>query len=147
MSVPTSYTHIPDAILTSGGTYKYRIKAKNGVDFGLPSTETSIIADQIPQVNQPVIAVADIHPKKVIVTWTETADANNGRDPIIFYKLQWDQGNGAWTDIYSYDAGNSLPTSYEHNIGFILTSGETYKYRLYSKNGVDYSLPSTETSI
>jgi hypothetical protein len=45
MSVPTSYKHIPDAILTSGGTYKYRIKAKNGVDFGLPSTETSIIAD------------------------------------------------------------------------------------------------------
>lgn len=45
MSVPTSYTHIPAAILNSGGTYKYRVIAKNGVGFGSPSTETSIIAD------------------------------------------------------------------------------------------------------
>jgi hypothetical protein len=87
MAVPTSYEHIPSAILTSGGTYKYRIKAKNGVDFGLPSTETSITADKIPQVNAPVIAVADIFPQKVIVTWTETSVENNGGDPIISYKL------------------------------------------------------------
>ncbi len=87
MAIPTSYEHIPSAILTSGGTYKYRIKAKNGVDFGLPSTETTITADKIPEVNAPVIAVADIHPQKVIVTWTETATANNGGDPIIYYQL------------------------------------------------------------
>ncbi len=64
MTVPTSYEHIPSAKLTSGGTYKYRLKAKNGVDFSLPSTETSITADKIPQAcNAPIIDVANIHPQ------------------------------------------------------------------------------------
>ncbi len=48
MTVPTSYTHTPSAILTSGGTYKYRLYAKNGVDYSLVSTETSITADKVP---------------------------------------------------------------------------------------------------
>ncbi len=70
MAVPTSYEHIPSAILTSGGTYKYRLRAKNGVGMGLPSTETSITADKVPKANAPNIAVADIFPQKVIVTLT-----------------------------------------------------------------------------
>lgn len=38
MAIPTSYTHYPPAILTSGGTYNYRLKAKNGVGYGKEST-------------------------------------------------------------------------------------------------------------
>jgi hypothetical protein len=49
MTVPTSYEHIPAAILTSGGTYKYRLYAKNGVGYSLASTETIITADKVPQ--------------------------------------------------------------------------------------------------
>jgi hypothetical protein len=48
MAVPTSYKHIPSFILTSGGTYQYRLKAKNGVALGLPSDATSITADLVP---------------------------------------------------------------------------------------------------
>jgi len=33
MAVPLSYVHTPPAILNSGGTYVYRLTAKNGVDF------------------------------------------------------------------------------------------------------------------
>jgi hypothetical protein len=62
MTVPTSYEHIPTFVLASGGTYKYRLKAKNGVGFSLPSTETSITADKVPKSNAPVIDIANIHP-------------------------------------------------------------------------------------
>lgn len=95
MAVPTSYTHIPSFILTSGGTYQYRLKAQNGVGLGLPSDATSITADLVPQAaNAPIIAVEDIYPQKVIVTWTEISVSDNGGDPIIFYQLQWDKGTG-----------------------------------------------------
>lgn len=63
MTVPTSYNHIPAAVLTSGGTYKYRLMAKNGVGFSLPSTEVIITADKVPQAcNAPVIDPANVDP-------------------------------------------------------------------------------------
>lgn len=94
MAIPTSYTHNTPFILTSGGTYQYRIIAKNGVDFGSPSAATSITADLVPKAIAPIIAVADIYPQKVIVTWPETPVVDHGGDPIIYYQLQWDKGSG-----------------------------------------------------
>lgn len=148
MTVPTSYNHIPSAVLTSGGTYKYRLYAKNGVGYGSASTEVEITADKVPQaVNAPVVDVADIYPQKVTVTWTETAAASNGGDPIIYYQLQWDQGTSTWTDLNAYTDGMTFPTSYEHIPASVLTSGATYKYRVLAKNGVGFSSPSTDLSI
>ena len=40
----TTYEHIPPSILTSGGSYKYRLYSKNGVGYSNPSV-ISITAD------------------------------------------------------------------------------------------------------
>lgn len=118
MTVPTTYDHIPAAVLTSGGTYKYRLLAKNGVGYSAPSTETTITADKVPQAcNAPVIDVPnDVDPKKVVITWSYISTANNGGDPVIFYQLEWDSGTTeavatsgtgtvTWTVLNSYNSG------------------------------------------
>jgi hypothetical protein len=35
--------------------------------------------------------VVSVDPKKIVITWVDvTADADVGRDPIIFYSVEWD---------------------------------------------------------
>lgn len=81
------------------------------------------------------------------ITWPHIATADNGGDAVIFYWLEWDQGSDSWTGLNTFTLGMTVPTSFTHNPSTILTSGGTYKYRLYAKNGVGFSIASTETSI
>ena len=143
----TSFTHtLTTGIVFKSGSYQnYQICAQNGVGLGACSSPLQITADSIPQVIDPVIPVANIYPQKVVVTWTETDVADNGGDTITDYLLQWNQGTGVWVDIDT--KLNGMTTTYNHIPPSILTSGGTYKYRLYSKNGVGYSLPSNEIEI
>lgn len=73
------------------------------------------------------------------ITWDKIADADNGRDPVIFYLLEWDQGKSVWEPLNTYTTNMVVPTSYNHVPPAILNSGGTYVYRLTPKNGVDYS--------
>ena len=42
--------------------------------------------------NPPVVDAADVHPEWVFVTWTPLTDTvHTGRDPAIFYSLEWDR--------------------------------------------------------
>lgn len=81
-------------LLPNGQTYNFRLRAKNGVGWGVYSTVTPVLLDQTPtRMNPPVIAVADITPLRMTVTWTPIAYmTDGGRDPIIYYGLEWDQG-------------------------------------------------------
>jgi hypothetical protein len=41
--------------------------------------------------NPPTTTAANTFPKWIYLSWTPiTSDADTGRDPIIFYDLQWD---------------------------------------------------------
>jgi hypothetical protein len=82
-----------------------------------------------------------------MATWIATPVANDGGDAIIFYLLEWDQGINSWTALNTYTVGMAIPLSLTQIPADILSSGATYKYRISAKNGVGYSLPSTETSI
>jgi hypothetical protein len=63
MGVPTSYQHNVGYILPSGGTIKYRLTAKNGVGYGVTSSQTPVTCDSVPTAcNAPQVAVADINP-------------------------------------------------------------------------------------
>jgi hypothetical protein len=43
----------------------------------------------------PTVAVSDINPKSIKITWSSiTSDAHTGGDPAIFYDLQWDEASG-----------------------------------------------------
>ena len=91
MNIPYSYIHYPTNMFPTGSTQTYRLTAKNGVGYGVVSTPTPMTADEVPiACNDPIIADADIYPQKVTVTWTAINDVENGRDPIIFYRLDWD---------------------------------------------------------
>ncbi len=85
-AIATAYTHTlaSGTVFTSGSTQNYKVCAQNGVGIGACGS-IAITADSVPQVNPPVIDVANIYPQKVTVTWTATPDANNGGDTIIFY--------------------------------------------------------------
>jgi len=85
-------------LLPNGMTYNFRLRAKNGVGWGVYSTVTAVKLDQTPtKMNPPVIAVADITPLSMKITWTAIAYmTDGGRDPIIYYGLEWDQGINQW---------------------------------------------------
>jgi hypothetical protein len=71
----------------------------------------------------------------------------NGGDAVIFYLLEWDQGKNIWTALNSYTTDMTIPTSYQHNVGYVLPSGGTINYRLTAKNGVGYGKISTITPV
>jgi hypothetical protein len=130
MTIPTAYTHNPASILASGGTYKYRLSAMNGVGYSSPAI-TTITADAYPKAcNAPIITDANIKPQEVAITWTAIDVADIGSDPVIFYLLEWDQGSDTWTPLNTYTVGMAVPLSYTHTPATILTTGGTFKYRL-----------------
>ena len=91
MVVPTSFDHSTPSILNSGASYVYRLTPKNGVGYSLSSCTTTIIADNVPfKCNAPIVNIADVKPQQVTITWVDIDVADNGRDPIIFYLLEWD---------------------------------------------------------
>jgi hypothetical protein len=91
MAVPLSYIHNTPSILNSGAPYVYRLTAKNGVDFSAVQCTTTIYADLVPQAcTSPIIPLSSIYPKNVKITWDKILDSDNGRDPVIFYLLEWD---------------------------------------------------------
>ena len=112
MVVPTSFNHIPPSILNSGAPYVYRLTPKNGVDYSLLKCTTTINADLVPQAcNPPIILEADVKPQQVTINWVDISVDDNGRDPIIFYLLEWDQGNNDWIALNSYTTNMAVPFS------------------------------------
>jgi hypothetical protein len=68
MDVPLSYTHYPAAILESGIIIKYRLRAKNGVGYGVYSSETSVLSDAVPRKMDPPM-VSMIRYNKIDLYW------------------------------------------------------------------------------
>jgi hypothetical protein len=48
--------------------------------------------------NPPTVATANINPLSMLVTWTPISNflLSGGRDPPIYYGLEWDQGKDDW---------------------------------------------------
>jgi hypothetical protein len=80
MIVPLTYTHIPSVKFSSGMTIKYRLKAKNGVDYGAVSIETQVLCDATPKkMNVPKVSM--IRYNHIDLYWNFlTTDSDIGRD-------------------------------------------------------------------
>lgn len=158
MAVPLSKVHTPVAILTSGMTIKYRLTAKNGVDYGAVSTETPVLCDAVPKkVDVPMASM--IRYNYINIYWNLlTTDSDIGRDPILYYHLEFfdrpcyaansvvactttfDAADGTWTDLMS--SVTTITNSKTHSSTTIFSAGKTFNYRVRAKNGVgwgDYS--------
>lgn len=84
--------------------------------------------------NAPVIPVATITPLRMTITWTAIAFmTDGGRDPIIYYGLEWDQGINQWENITD-QAVNGVSTSVVKNFQVPFASGHPIKFRAYAKN-------------
>lgn len=93
----TQYSHVMTNSIpfATNSTQQYRVLPKNRVDWGtVYSNVLSVLADEVPtRMNTPTIVSID--PKKISLQWAEiTSDADIGRDTIIFYSIEWDQGLG-----------------------------------------------------
>ena len=83
------------------------MRAKNNVDFGPFSTILPVACDSTPLfMNPPVITDANINPKWIYITFTPTTlTSQNGGDSIIYYGVEWDQGNGTWINLTTPSMG------------------------------------------
>lgn len=93
-----------------------------------------------------------VEPKKIILEWEEiTSDAHIGRDSIIFYSLEWDQGLGPsnaanWVTLNNADETTKI-TEYQHINNDIFPSGVDVYYRVRAKNGVGYGVYSSTLKV
>jgi hypothetical protein len=73
--------------------YNIQVGAINGVGLGTYSTSLTILTDNVPvRMNTPVEDPIT-NATYISISWTGiTLDADTGRDPIIYYKLEWNQG-------------------------------------------------------
>lgn len=109
-----SYEHsMPQKFAPNTNVY-YRLCVQNGVGMGACSTELTVLTDDYPTfMNEPVITDANIHPTNIVLTWTGiSTDSYTGRDPIIFYGVEWDQGTNTWINLTTGTEG--LILTYTH---------------------------------
>jgi hypothetical protein len=55
-----------------------------------------------------------------------TSGADTGGSTIDSYNLQWDQGTGAWVDLFGEDGAYQLLTTYTVTSG--VTGGSAYRF-------------------
>ena len=158
MVVPLSYIHIPSAILTSGMTIEYRLRAKNGVGYSPFSTATPVLCDSVPRkMDTPMVSM--IRFNRIDLYWNIlTTDSDIGRDPILYYRIEFfdrpcystssvvpcsttfDAVDGSWTDLMP--TVTTITKDMIHSATSIFSEGKKYNYRVRAKNGVgwgDYS--------
>lgn len=68
------------------------------------------------------------------LTWTD--GISHGGKPIIDYKVEFDQANGNYITL----AENILTRNYESSV--LITPGATYRFKVYARNSVGYSVAS-----
>ncbi len=130
-----SYT---DTDVTPGGTYTYRIRAKNSEGDAAWSNEASETTDTLaPDAITDLTATKD-GGRRVDLTWS--APAANGA-AISAYTLQRKAGSGSFADIATTTIA-ATSTSYSDTV----TPGGMYTYRLRATNSVGNADWSNEPS-
>jgi hypothetical protein len=162
-SLMTSYSHNAPTgqIFQANVNFKYRLIAKNTLGYGLYSDALTITTDNIPQfMNIPTATL--VSPKQVDLKWTViTADADTGRDPVIYYKVEMlsrpcytttddcaieSLGLATWVEV-SAEASQGAKNTFSHVYSAVLKPAEYYFYRVCPKNRVGYGSCSEEYSF
>jgi hypothetical protein len=120
-------------IFPSATNQQYRINAKNAVGFGTYSSTVTALADAIPiRMNNPTST--SVNPSSISLTWSPITDvADTGRDVVIFYHLQWENGSGTnnWEYLTNYPTSTTIVTSLTHTLSSgIFASGSIQNYKV-----------------
>jgi hypothetical protein len=107
MAVPLSYIHSPTPILTSGMTIKYRLRAKNGVDYSPYSSEISVLCKVPRKMDKPMVSM--IRYNHIDLYWNFlTTNLDQGSDPVAYYHIEF-------FDRYCYSPGSFVPCATTFN--------------------------------
>lgn len=133
----TMYNHSNPEKFPNGMTVNYRIRAKNGVGFGEWSYATEVLCDSTPNTMHTPEVDKDnnmINPYWIYITWPSLTNPDDtGRDDIIKYGLEWDQGSGNFVLLIK-DFVNAYNLSSPDGLPF--PSGMAMDFVLFAENGV-----------
>jgi hypothetical protein len=77
--------------------YEIIVTAVNYVGAGDSSIPLVILTDNVPTYMHTPVEDPTTNATLMNVTWESLLDeAHTGRDPILYYKLEWDQGSSNW---------------------------------------------------
>lgn len=92
------------------------MRARNGLGDGKYSDILEINTDDVPKQATNLVEVS-VAPKTIVVQWDEfTLDADTGRDPIIYYKLEYKSNlpSSTWEELTS--AANTPVITFTHTL-------------------------------
>ncbi len=86
----TTYSHRISSRFFPNTEFAYRVRAKNGVGYGVYSTDTYVLTDNVPDpMAAPTLVI--VRNNYVDIKWSEVLDFEaSGRDPIQYYSVWWD---------------------------------------------------------
>jgi hypothetical protein len=148
-STAISYTH---TAVTTGASYKYRVRAKNTWGYGAYSNEATLKASGAPDTMATATTSIDSATGGVRIAWTEPA--SNG-ETISAYIIKIKTNAGAWSTTSDCDGSSSTVITNKYCIVPMATLaddlGGTYalafdalvEVTLSATNSIDSSSPST----
>lgn len=136
----TTYHH---TALVTGTTYSYKVYAINSIGPSPASPEASATptassTSAVPS-SPTGLSATPASGTQINLSWS--APSNNGGSAITGYKIEYKVGSAAYSVLVA-NTGNTA-TNYSHTL---LTTGQTYVYRVSAINSIGASNPSSEIS-
>lgn len=102
------------------------------------SPELSVTADEVPiRMNNP--SRSAVTPNSIKFTWSGiSADADTGRDSVIYYHVKWEQTANNWVYLTNWPTTTAILSDFTHVLDGtnVFPSGSTQNYKVCAQNGV-----------
>ena len=109
------------------------------------------MADSVPTyMNAPLpVPLADVNPKSIKLSWDGISSLEDtGRDPVIYYELQWfNYETETWDVLTSPNQTPLLQSAFTFTREIIFPSGSEQRFRLRAQNGVGLGAYSEERFV
>jgi len=126
--------------------YDIIVTAVNDVGYGYSSIPLTILTDNVPTYMYTPVEDPTTNATFINVTWQSLVDPTyTGRDPIIYYNLQWDQGNSTWQWLTTPNISVNYFTM--NNTVWPFNNGSSYRFKVWPLNRAGYGASSLSIGI
>lgn len=142
-SIPITTLQLSPFLLVTGDTVVAKLTATNEVGESAESAQggSALIPTDSTVPDPPTSLTRATTTSQTSLTFTWTAPANNGGQPLIDYAVYWDQGTGSFVELET----SITATSYTKSTG--IGSGSTYQFKVQARNTVGFSGDSATLEI